>query len=251
MSLRPLLSSGILVLSLACGGSMPQTVADMPNLDAARVLADITKLSSDEFQGRAPGSEGERLTVEYLTNQFKAAGLETRIDAAGNLIGRRKGRRSALGTIMLGSHSDTVPEGGRFDGIAGVASALEVARALDDADIRLDHDLEIVDFLAEEVSIFGVSCIGSRGMSGTRPSEWLARQSDGTTLEQAIAQVGGYGVFTAKCGCSPRVTCVCCFGFDSVLQRGALVPFGLGVAGSVNAIQVNGAGHQKGNAGGD
>ena len=48
----------------------------MPNLDTNRILADITRLSADEFQGRAPGSEGERLSVQYLTDQFKAAGLE-------------------------------------------------------------------------------------------------------------------------------------------------------------------------------
>jgi N-carbamoyl-L-amino-acid hydrolase len=84
-----------------------------------------------------------------------------------------------------------VPEGGRFDGIAGVVVALEVARALRDQGVVLEHTLEVVDFLAEEVSIFGVSCIGSRGMSGTRPAEWLARDSDGLTLEQALLQVGG------------------------------------------------------------
>jgi len=127
----------------------------------------------------------------FLEQQFKAAGLETRIDAAGNLIGRRKGRRSGLGTIMLGSHSDTVPEGGRFDGIAGVATALEVAQALADADVRLDHDLEVVDFLAEEVSVFGVSCIGSRGMAGLLPDGWLSRTHGDVTLRQAIVEVGG------------------------------------------------------------
>ena len=77
--MRPhaLLASGILVLTVACGGpKLPQTVAEMPNLDTTRVLADITRLSADEMQGRAPGSEGERLTVQYLTDQFKAAGLE-------------------------------------------------------------------------------------------------------------------------------------------------------------------------------
>ncbi|MDQ0320996.1 N-carbamoyl-L-amino-acid hydrolase [Pararhizobium capsulatum DSM 1112] len=127
----------------------------------------------------------------FLDRQFKAAGLETRIDASGNLIGKRKGRKSGLGTIMLGSHSDTVPEGGRFDGIAGVAAALEVARALDDAGIRLDHDLEIVDFLAEEVSIFGVSCIGSRGMAGLIPDGWLSRSEGDLTLRQGIVDAGG------------------------------------------------------------
>lgn len=127
----------------------------------------------------------------WLAQRFEAAGLAVHTDAAGNLIGRRPGRKADLGTIMLGSHSDTVPEGGRYDGIAGVSAALEVARALADLDIALDHDLEIIDFLAEEVSIFGVSCVGSRGISGTRPDAWLARENDGTALSQAIETVGG------------------------------------------------------------
>jgi N-carbamoyl-L-amino-acid hydrolase len=128
---------------------------------------------------------------DFLRDRFQAAGLETRIDAAGNLVARRPGRKPGLGTIMLGSHSDTVPDGGRYDGIAGVAVALEVARALADQGIALDHDLEVVDFLAEEVSIFGVSCIGSRGMAGVLPQEWLARESGGLTLEQGIRDAGG------------------------------------------------------------
>ncbi|WP_117193275.1 Zn-dependent hydrolase [Rhizobium terrae] len=132
---------------------------------------------------------------DYLIRRFKEAGLETRIDAAGNLVGVRKGKGyengGAKGTIMLGSHSDTVPNGGRFDGIAGVVTALEVARAFDEAGIELEHDLEITDFLAEEVSIFGVSCIGSRGMLGLRPVEWLERQADGMTLAEGIRLVGG------------------------------------------------------------
>ncbi|MBX4967579.1 Zn-dependent hydrolase [Rhizobium binae] len=127
----------------------------------------------------------------YLEARMKAAGLETRIDAAGNLIGRRTGRKPWLGTIMLGSHSDTVPDGGRFDGIAGVIAALEVARALSDQTIELDHDLEIVDFLAEEVSIFGVSCVGSRAMTGQLPESWLSRVSGDLDLAGGIAQVGG------------------------------------------------------------
>jgi N-carbamoyl-L-amino-acid hydrolase len=127
----------------------------------------------------------------FLEQRFKAAGLETRIDASGNLIGRRKGRKSGLGTIMLGSHSDTVPEGGRFDGIAGVAAALEVAHALSDAGIRLDHDLEVIDFLAEEVSVFGVSCIGSRGMAGLIPDGWLSRTHGELALRQGMVDAGG------------------------------------------------------------
>ncbi len=133
---------------------------------------------------------------EWLAARFEAAGLTTRIDAAGNLIGTRAGSVPGRGTIMLGSHSDTVPDGGKFDGIAGVSAGLEVARALRDRNIVLEHDLEIVDFLAEEVSIFGVSCIGSRGMAGVRPAEWLDCEAEGMTLRQGIAEVGGHAGVT-------------------------------------------------------
>lgn len=127
----------------------------------------------------------------WLEQAMQQAGAVSQIDHAGNLVGVVPGNRPELGSIMIGSHSDTVPDGGRFDGIAGVVVALEVARALRDQGVVLDHTLEVVDFLAEEVSIFGVSCIGSRGMSGTRPPEWLARTHDGVTLERAITKVGG------------------------------------------------------------
>jgi beta-ureidopropionase / N-carbamoyl-L-amino-acid hydrolase len=128
---------------------------------------------------------------DYLARRFEAAGLETRIDAAGNLIGRRAGKRPGLGTIMVGSHSDTVPDGGRFDGVAGVSAALEVARALRDHNLTLDHDLEIIDFLAEEVSAFGISCVGSRALAGQMKPEMLARTVDDRSLAEGIAEVGG------------------------------------------------------------
>jgi N-carbamoyl-L-amino-acid hydrolase len=92
---------------------------------------------------------------------------------------------------MLGSHSDTVPDGGRFDGIAGVVAALEVARSLAERGVALAHDLEVVDFLAEEVSPFGVSCIGSRGMTAQMPETWLKRRNESGALGDALVSVGG------------------------------------------------------------
>src|ERR1700739_4087770 len=96
-----------------------------------------------------------------LSQRFADAGLATRIDTSGNLIGRIEGRNPSLGVIAIGSHSDTVPSGGRFDGIAG-----EIARVLRDSGTRLDHTLEVIDFLAEEPSEYGLSSVGSRGMAG-------------------------------------------------------------------------------------
>jgi beta-ureidopropionase / N-carbamoyl-L-amino-acid hydrolase len=165
------------------------------SVSAERIAADIAALAGITEPDRPYTRRAfTPLFLEgraWLEHHFRAAGLEPRIDAAGNLIGRRAGRRPGSGTIMVGSHSDTVPDGGRFDGVAGVVAALEVARALADHAIELDHDLEVVDFLAEEVSIFGVSCIGSRGMVGLRPPEWLTRSTEGRTLATAIAEVGG------------------------------------------------------------
>ena len=164
-------------------------------VQAARIADDIDALAAitepDRPWTRRVFSPLYREGRAYLERRMRDAGLQTRIDAAGNLIGLRRGTGKARGVIMIGSHSDTVPDVGRFDGIAGVVAALEVARALGDRGVALDHDLEIVDFLAEEVSPFGVSCIGSRGMTGQLPKEWLERTSDGRTLHAALGEVGG------------------------------------------------------------
>jgi N-carbamoyl-L-amino-acid hydrolase len=127
----------------------------------------------------------------WLSSLFVQSGLSIRMDAGGNLIGRLEGRLP-LPPIVLGSHSDTVPSGGRFDGAAGLIAAVEVARAVVRSGRHLDHPLEIVDFLAEEPSEYGISCIGSRAMVGALSAEMLSRtNAGGERLADAIARVGG------------------------------------------------------------
>ena len=164
-------------------------------VNADRIAEDIDALSRLTEPGR-PWTRRvfSPLFLEgraYVEARMRAAGLETRVDAAGNLIGRRAGGGEARAVLMLGSHSDTVPDGGRFDGIAGVVAALEVARSLAERGVVLAHDLEVVDFLAEEVSPFGVSCIGSRGMTGQMPGTWLTRRNESGGLGDALSSVGG------------------------------------------------------------
>jgi beta-ureidopropionase / N-carbamoyl-L-amino-acid hydrolase len=128
----------------------------------------------------------------WLTERMREAGLAAQIDAAGNLVGRREGRDSGRGAILIGSHSDSVPAGGRFDGMAGVVAGIEIARTLFERGIELHHPLEIVDFLAEEPNEFGLSCIGSRGISGRLTREHLALTNRAhETLDAAIRRVGG------------------------------------------------------------
>jgi len=169
--------------------------ANLP-LDADRLWADVMALA--EITDPARPYTRRSFTAlflqgrAWLAQRFVAAGLATRIDTAGNLIGRIEGRNPALGVIAIGSHSDTVPSGGRFDGIAGVATGLEIVRALRESGTRLDHSIEIIDFLAEEPSEYGLSCVGSRGMTGALDRKMLDLAEPGDeTLRDALRRVGG------------------------------------------------------------
>jgi N-carbamoyl-L-amino-acid hydrolase len=129
---------------------------------------------------------------DLVATWMREAGLEVALDQAANLIGRRPGSDEGLPPIAVGSHTDTVPGGGRFDGIIGVVAALEVARCLNEQGITLRHPLEVIDYLAEEPSEFGLSTIGSRAMVGAlSPEHLLLTDPSGRTLAEGIAQMGG------------------------------------------------------------
>jgi N-carbamoyl-L-amino-acid hydrolase len=123
-----------------------------PRIDGERLWGDIMALGEltepDIPYTRRSFSPMFLKGREWLWRRFVDAGMAVRLDAGGNLIGRLPGADPALGTIMIGSHSDSVPSGGRFDGIAGVAAAIEVVRALRDAGHVMNHPVEVVDFLA-------------------------------------------------------------------------------------------------------
>jgi len=128
----------------------------------------------------------------WLKEEFKAAGLSVEVDAGGNLIGRTPGTGRGLGALVAGSHSDTVPAGGRFDGMLGLLAALEAAQSIREQQVSLVHPLEVVDFLAEEPSDFGISCIGSRSWAGVLAASDLERSLPShVTLASAIESAGG------------------------------------------------------------
>ena len=165
-----------------------------PAIDAARLLADLDALAAITAP-TTPGVTRVAFTPEFdagrrwLRGRFAEAGLRTFVDAGGNLRGRRAGAHG-LPPIMLGSHSDTVFGGGRYDGALGVLAALEVARTLRDYPLR--HDLLVYDFLAEEATDYGVACVGSQALAGALTAGALAlRGPDGRTVAEALRDVGG------------------------------------------------------------
>ncbi|WP_258128550.1 Zn-dependent hydrolase [Achromobacter anxifer] len=129
---------------------------------------------------------------DWLRSEFEAAGLAVRLDAGGNLIGSRPGRDPSRKPIATGSHCDTVMSGGRYDGIIGVLAGIEVAHAMREHGVELDHAFEVIDFLSEEPSDYGPSCIGSRALSGKLDAAMLAaRNPQGETLAEGLRRIGG------------------------------------------------------------
>ncbi|NPC58530.1 Zn-dependent hydrolase [Caenimonas soli] len=168
----------------------PQTLIDAQRLWRRVETLSAFTLADQPWTRRAFTPEFQK-SRDWLRGQMEQAGLAVRLDAAGNLIGRREGRHSNLPPLMTGSHCDTVVSGGRFDGIIGVLAGIAVAQALEESGAVLDHPLEVVDFLSEEPSDYGISCIGSRGMTGVLTSDMLAATNpQGETLSQGMERIG-------------------------------------------------------------
>jgi N-carbamoyl-L-amino-acid hydrolase len=124
---------------------------------------------------------------QWLVTEMEGLGLSVRIDAAGNIIGRREGAEPGLPIIMTGSHIDSVPGGGNYDGDVGVISALEVIEMLNARGITSRHPLEVINFTNEEGGL-----IGSLALSGKMKLETLAVVShSGLTMAAGIDKVGG------------------------------------------------------------
>ncbi|MED4532618.1 M20 family metallo-hydrolase [Metabacillus fastidiosus] len=119
----------------------------------------------------------------------KAEGLDIRLDPCGNVIARREGRMKGLSPVVMGSHLDTVYQGGKYDGVVGVTAALEVIKRLNDKEIITDHPIEIISFACEESSRFGVSTVGSKAMAGLIDKEKYRdlEDRDGITMEKAFS----------------------------------------------------------------
>jgi allantoate deiminase len=137
-------------------------------------------------------SDAHRRAAEAFIGWCGEAGLEARIDAAGNVVARYEGRRAGAPALMLGSHIDTVRDAGRYDGNYGALAALAVVETLAERGERLDHAIEIVAFGDEEGVRFRTTLTGSRALAGTYPEDALdQRDSSGVSMREALKAFGG------------------------------------------------------------
>jgi N-carbamoyl-L-amino-acid hydrolase len=161
-------------------------------IDGSRLLArlrDLAAIGATAGGGvsRPAYSDGDLEARNVVRGWMREAGLAVRVDAAGNTFGRLEGADPSLPAIVIGSHTDTVPDGGRYDGALGVLAALEVARAIAASGARLRHPLEVVDFQNEEGGI-----VGSKAVAGRLDAAELSRSAvSGFTLGEGIRRLGG------------------------------------------------------------
>ena len=133
----------------------------------------------------------EKQSFELAASWMQEAGMITRIDNFGNLIGRLQGKDVSLPILMMGSHLDSQPYGGRFDGVAGVLCAIEVVRTLTENNITPNRTIEVISFADEEGWRFNKGLFGSRGILGKLEEGELQRtDKDGITREQALKNFG-------------------------------------------------------------
>lgn len=157
-------------------------------------LGELSEIGLTANNGsRRPGfSYEEREAKNLVAGWMKEAGLLVRQDGAGNLIGRLEGRDKNAPILMSGSHVDTVPDGGHFDGTLGVLTALEVAQSWQETGYVPRKPYEIVVFSDEEGSRFNGGLTGSEAMMGDSDIEALKKRTDydGRSFEEVLGDVG-------------------------------------------------------------
>jgi beta-ureidopropionase / N-carbamoyl-L-amino-acid hydrolase len=161
-------------------------------VNGQRIINNLNALSAfgQNPQGgvsRVAYSEADLKGREFVSRLMRDARLDVMIDAAANIIGRRRGSENNLPPLLFGSHVDSVPEGGNYDGVVGSLGAIEVAHTLAENNVVTRHPLEVVIFQNEEGGL-----IGSRAMDGQLTEKELDLVSrSGKTIREGIKYLGG------------------------------------------------------------
>jgi N-carbamoyl-L-amino-acid hydrolase len=183
------------LLGAAVASVLPNAAGAQPaagRVNGARLNGHLQELS--RFGRNAAGgidrvaySDADREARAYVTQLMRDARLEPTVDAAGNIIGRRAGRDASLKPILFGSHVDSVPDGGNYDGQVGSLAAIEVARTLAEQNVVTRHPLEVTIWQNEEGGLYGSTAVAL----GLTPSELANVSVSGKAVADGIRFLGG------------------------------------------------------------
>ena len=170
---------------------LPQSLTQL-RVDGSRLNSHLTQLAKfgktpEGGTNRVAYSDIDLQARQYAMQLMRDAKLEVGVDAAGNIIGSRVGSDASLKPLMIGSHIDSVPQGGSYDGQVGSMSAIEVAQSLTENNIRLKHPLEVIVFQNEEGGTIGSAAI-SRGLT-EKDLEVVTNSKK--TIREGIKFIGG------------------------------------------------------------
>lgn len=182
----------------AAAAAGTDTVPVEARADATRIggmLAEIARIGPDATGGgisRISFTADERAAHDLVSGWLRDLGFTIRVDTIGNTIAERPGSKAGAPGIGVGSHLDSVPHGGRFDGIVGVVGAVEMARLFVENQVITRHPLRVVIFAGEEGARFGEPCVGSKAVTGNLGNRDLSLMKDanGVSLADALRAIG-------------------------------------------------------------
>lgn len=188
------------LMGLAGTAAVNLSAAPTPRIDGAALEADLKALSmfgrpaGGTFQhgvSRIGYSDADIAGRRFVTDLMRRAGAAVRVDAAGNIFAERPGREPGLPPVLFGSHIDSVPNGGNFDGDLGSLSAVHVLRVLQENRVETRRPLTVVVWACEEATFAGWSLNGSRIAAGQSEAKDLEIVSRGFTKAESIRRIGG------------------------------------------------------------
>lgn len=154
----------------------------------------LSKYTATPNQGttRLTYSEEDLQARTYIKEQMKTYGLKVREDGLGNIFGKLEGEKKDAPSVIVGSHFDSVPNGGDYDGPAGVVAGLEIAALFQENHIKPAYPLEIIAMIEEEGSRFGGGLMGSRGIAGYLQKDDIKQLKDknGISVPEAMEEIG-------------------------------------------------------------
>jgi len=182
-------------LSICLLALLPATTAQSPSavrVNGQRIhdhLKELSKFGANPQGGvsRVAYSDADLQGRNYAISLMKQAGLDVHIDAAGNIVGTRAGRDASLKPLLIGSHIDSVPMGGNYDGDVGSLSAIEIAQTLKEKQIVMRHPLEVIIFQNEEGGTVGSQALGE----GLDEKHLNLVSNSGKTIREGTRIVGG------------------------------------------------------------